>query len=104
MKKRIAFKMFLKPGFESEYERRHREIWPELVELLRKSGVSNYSIHFDKSSNQLFAFQEQDSEKEYDISTEPVMRKWWEYMADIMLTNKDHSPIVVQLDEVFFMA
>lgn len=96
--------MFLKPGFESEYERRHREIWPELVELLRKSGVSNYSIHFDKSSNQLFAFQEQDSEKEYDISTEPVMRKWWEYMADIMLTNKDHSPIVVQLDEVFFMA
>lgn len=28
--KREAFKMFLKPGFEKEYEKRHAAIWPEL--------------------------------------------------------------------------
>ena len=36
MKKRVAFKMFLKPGFDKEYERRHNEIWPELVEIIKK--------------------------------------------------------------------
>ena len=32
--KREAFKMFLKPGCEAEYERRHAQIWPELKQLL----------------------------------------------------------------------
>ena len=39
-----AFKMFLKPGFEEEYERRHREIWPEVKALLKESGVYEYSF------------------------------------------------------------
>ena len=34
--KREAFKMFLKPGFEKEYEKRHAAIWPEL-----KKNVKN---------------------------------------------------------------
>ena len=33
--KREAFKMFLKPGFEKEYEKRHAAIWPEL-----KKGIN----------------------------------------------------------------
>ena len=45
--KREAFKMFLKPGFEEEYERRHAAIWPELKELLSKNGVYDYSIHVE---------------------------------------------------------
>ena len=28
MKRREAFKMFLKPGMEQEYQRRHAAIWP----------------------------------------------------------------------------
>ena len=28
--KREAFKMYLKPGCEAEYEKRHAAIWPEL--------------------------------------------------------------------------
>lgn len=32
--KREAFKMFLKPGFEKEYEKRHAAIWPELKKML----------------------------------------------------------------------
>ena len=33
--KRIAFKMKLKPGFEAEYKKRHDEIWPDLVKLIK---------------------------------------------------------------------
>ena len=37
--KREAFKMFLKPGFEKEYEKRHAAIWPELKKMLSDGGV-----------------------------------------------------------------
>ena len=55
--KREAFKMYLKPGCEAEYEKRHAAIWPELKALLSKNGVSDYSIYWDKETNILFAFQ-----------------------------------------------
>jgi hypothetical protein len=38
--KREAFKMFLKPGCEAEYEKRHNAIWPELKKLLSENGVA----------------------------------------------------------------
>ena len=44
MKKRFAFKMFLKPGFEEEYAKRHAAIWPELKQMIKEQGVGNYSI------------------------------------------------------------
>lgn len=42
--KRFAFKMQLKAGCEKEYEKRHAAIWPELVQMIKDQGVSNYSI------------------------------------------------------------
>ena len=50
----FSFKMQLKLGHEVEYQRRHDAIWPELLELLKNAGISNYSIHLDGSSNKSF--------------------------------------------------
>lgn len=58
MARREAFKMFLKPGCENEYQKRHNAIFPELKKLLQDSGVGNYSIFWDKDTNILFAYQE----------------------------------------------
>ena len=33
--------MYLKPGCEEEYQRRHAAIWPELVEMIHEAGVKN---------------------------------------------------------------
>lgn len=100
---RFAFRMVLKPGREAEYEKRHREIWPEIVKLLRESGVSNYSIFFDKETNYLFAVQEQGELSSQDLGSERVIRKWWAYMADIMETNADKSPVSIPMKEFFYM-
>jgi L-rhamnose mutarotase len=62
MMKRVAFKMYLKPGQEKEYERRHAAIWPELVKMIHDAGVSNYSIFWDKDTNMLFGYQECEGE------------------------------------------
>ncbi|MBQ8592984.1 MAG: L-rhamnose mutarotase [Bacteroidaceae bacterium] len=102
--RREAFKMFLKPGFEEEYERRHAAIWPELKELLSKNGVFDYSIYWDKDTNILFAFQKVEGEESsQDMGTNPIVQKWWDYMADIMEVNPDNSPISIPLPEVFHM-
>ena len=58
MTRRFAFKMFLKPGFEEEYAKRHAAIWPELKQMIKDQGVGNYSIYWDKETNILFAYQE----------------------------------------------
>lgn len=44
MARREAFKMYLKKGFEKEYEWRHRKIWPEVKAKIEASGVYDYSI------------------------------------------------------------
>ena len=101
---RCAFKMKLKPGCEVEYEKRHRAIWPELVELLKATGVSEYSIFWDKETNLLFAVQEQGGESgSQDLGTDPIVKKWWDYMADIMEVNPDNSPVSIPMKEVFYM-
>ena len=38
MPDRIAFRMTLHPGQAAEYEKRHDEIFPELVTLLKDAG------------------------------------------------------------------
>ena len=96
--------MYLKPGFEAEYERRHAAIWPELKALLSESGVSDYSIYWDRDTNILFAFQKTDGDaSSQDLGSNPIVQKWWDYMADIMEVNPDNSPVSIPLPEVFHM-
>ena len=102
--KRIAFKMHLNEGQKNEYKKRHDEIWPELKLLLKESSVSEYSIFLDEETNILFAFQKVASEGgSQDLGQTEIVKKWWEFMADIMETNTDNSPISVELKEVFYM-
>lgn len=41
---RYAWKAVIRDGCLDEYVRRHREIWPELVKVLKEAGICNYSI------------------------------------------------------------
>ena len=101
---RFAFKMKLKPGCVEEYRRRHDNIWPELAALLKKSGVADYSIFFDDETNILFAVQKLTaSSSSQDLGMHEVVRRWWEYMSDIMDTNPDKSPVTIPLREVFHL-
>lgn len=101
---RIASKMKLRKGFEAEYKKRHDEIWPELKILLKETGISDYSIFLDEETNDLFAyFTIGDEKKLNDLANQPVMKKWWDYMKDIMETNDDNSPVSIPLMEVFYL-
>lgn len=100
---RNAFKMKLKPGCEAEYQKRHDEIWPELSQVLTDAGISDYSIFLDEETLTLFAVQKlAEGNTAADLPDDPVVRRWWNYMADLMEVNADNSPVCKPLREVFF--
>jgi L-rhamnose mutarotase len=101
---RVAFKMQLFKGFEQEYKKRHDELWPELAQLLKETGISEYSIFLDETTNSLFGVLKAVDAKNLDnLPAHPVMQKWWKYMGDIMESNPDNSPVSVPLKEVFYL-
>jgi L-rhamnose mutarotase len=96
--------MQLKPGAVAEYKKRHDEIWPELAAALNAAGVSDYSIFLDEETLTLFAVQKLgEKNSAADLPHSPVVRKWWDYMAPLMETQPDHSPVVQPLAEVFHL-
>lgn len=101
---RLAFKMHLKDGQKEEYKKRHDEIWPELKQLLKDAGVSEYSIYLDEETNILFAFQKVKGDGgSQDLGQTEIVQKWWGYMANIMKVNPDNSPVTIPLQELFYM-
>ncbi len=102
--KRIGFKMQLNKGTEAEYKKRHDELWPELKELLKSTGICEYSIFLDETTNSLFGVLKIDGTILLDnLPQHPVMQKWWLYMKDIMESNPDNSPVSIPLKEVFYL-
>ena len=101
---RYAFKMFLNPGCAAEYRLRHDAIWPELAELLRAAGIANYSIHLDEETSILFAYLERRADHAVDaLPADPIMRRWWDHMKDIMRANPDGSPVAMPLAQMFHL-
>ena len=101
---RKSFKMKLYEGKEKEYEKRHNELWPEMKEMIHEYGGKNYSIFLDEETNILYGYIEIDSDELWrESSNTEICKKWWAYMADIMETNSDNSPVSNDLKEVFHL-
>ncbi len=99
-----GFKMKLFPGQEAEYHRRHNLLWPEMKDMIHAHGGKNYSIFLDRETMTLFGYIEiQDPDLWAQSADTAINRKWWDYMADIMETNEDNSPVSVDLIPVFHL-
>ena len=87
---RFAWKGRIKPGMQAEYKRRHDEIWPEMVELLRSAGIRNYTIWSD--GEVLFGYYECEKGIEFAEKTQagsPIVDRWNEYMDDVLELEMD---------------
>jgi L-rhamnose mutarotase len=86
---RMAFRMRIQPGTDDEYLRRHQEVWPEMLDALRRAGFLNYSIYRDGTD--LFAFFEAEDVRATisAIVADPTNTRWAAMMADILVTEID---------------
>lgn len=99
-----AFKMKINEGCAAEYKKRHDALWDEMKNMIHEYGGRNYSIFLEECTNNLFAYIEIEDEKLWEKSAmTEINRKWWNYMADIMMTNPDNSPVCINLEEVFHL-
>jgi len=99
-KKAVLMKVY--PNMHEEYEKRHKEIWPEMVRGLEKHGVKSYSIYLDETTSLLFGYLEVEDLELWDkFSSTEINQKWWRYMEPVMETNEDSSPVTKELKAVF---
>ena len=87
---RYAWKATVKERKIDEYVKRHNEIWPELVALLKEAGIKNYTIW--NVGNELFGYYECEKGVDFAAKTQaesPIVDKWNEYMKDVMVMEMD---------------
>ncbi len=96
---RVAWVMKLKPGNEAIYKRKHDEIWAEMLELMKRQGIRNYSIY--RHGLTLFAYLERDHEPPPGEPHDPVVPRWWKMMEPYMEYNADGTPWTEPIEEVF---
>ncbi|MFD2922316.1 L-rhamnose mutarotase [Halobacillus naozhouensis] len=101
---RKAFVMAVYPDKHEEYEKRHKEIWSEMVDELHRHGVSNYSIFLDEETDKLFGYVEVENEETWNkLAFTEINQKWWDFMEPVMETHSDNSPVSKDLKLVFHM-
>lgn len=100
---KYAWRAKIVEGKQDEYVKRHREIWPEMVQTLKAAGIVNYTIWRDEDD--LFGYYECEKgigfAAEYQ-RTSPVVKRWNEYMQDVLIMETDEETgAQPQLEKVF---
>ena len=84
--------------------RRFFLLWPEMKDMIHEHGGKNYTIFLDRETLTLFGCIEIEDEELWAKGADTAInRKWWDYMADIMETNPDNSPVSIDLQTVFHL-
>ena len=100
---RYAWRGRIKEGTLEEYKRRHAEIWPEMVAVLKEAGIRNYTIF--ASGNELFGYYECEKGADYAVAVQngsEVVQRWEEHMKDILIfENAGEGQAQPKLIEVF---
>ena len=87
---KYAWKGLIAEGKIDEYIRRHNEIWPEMVELLKEAGIVNYTIW--NTGNEVFGYYECSKGADYAAKVQaesPIVDRWNEYMKDVLIMEMD---------------
>jgi L-rhamnose mutarotase len=99
---RILMYIRIFPGTEAEYDRRHAEVWPELVAEIRESGIRNFT-GFRRGTDVWYY-----GECHPDVATafgvhgpKPANTRWNHYFRDIIAEIADDSGNLLRYDEVF---
>lgn len=103
--KRYAFMLRLRPGVAEAYEKAHRAVWPEMLELLKSAGISEYSI-YRRDELVLLTLRAADFEATWSkIDNHPVNLRWQKTMEPLFAPLEGLRPgeRFPMLEEVFYL-
>lgn len=104
---RVGFRLQVRPEMMDEYVRRHADVWPDMLQALRETGWSNYSLFLDRADGTLFGyFETPDLEAaKAGMAAREVNERWQADMAPffIALEGKRPDEGFLRLEEVFYL-
>ncbi|MEY2837209.1 MAG: hypothetical protein RLZ46_591 [Actinomycetota bacterium] len=104
---RVGFRLQVRPEMMDEYVRRHAEVWPEMLQALRETGWTNYSLFLDRTDGTLFGYFETPdlAAAKAGMAAREVNDKWQSDMAPffVALAGKRPDEGFLQLEEVFYL-
>ncbi len=100
---RVCFCLQVRPDRLEEYKRRHREVWPEMLDALREAGWRNYSL-FLRDDGLLVGYVEtEDFEAaQRAMAAKDVNDRWQAEMSEFFGERADES--FQRLEQVFHLA
>ncbi len=108
--KRMGRVIGIEPSGIEEYRRLHAAVWPKVLECLKRSNISNYSVYLHVQENLLFSYWEytgSDFEKDrVRIANDPIMKEWWSLCSPLQrpIVSREPSDWWSQMEEVFHLA
>lgn len=92
-----------------EYKRLHAEVWPDILEQIRRSHIRNYSIFLREPENLLFAYYEYHGENhDADMAAmaeDPRTQEWWALCIPMQkpLEHRQEGEWWAEMPSVFLM-
>jgi L-rhamnose mutarotase len=102
---RVCFTFEIYESKVAEYEKRHAEIWPDLVQALNECGFTNYTIfrrgvtavgYLEAVPSKAVAFEK--------LSHYEVNGKWAKWFEEIIVNLADNQGNLIELKEVWHLA
>ena len=104
---RVGFRLQVRPEMMDEYVRRHAEVWPDMLQALRETGWTNYTLFLDRSDGTLFGyFETPDLEAaKAGMAAREVNARWQADMAPFFIALDGMRPDegFLQLEDVFYL-
>lgn len=93
---RMGMMIGVKPDQVAEYKRLHAEAWPDILDMISKCNITNYSIFLNEAENLLFGYWEYTGD-DFDadaakMAADPRTQEWWDIcmpMQSPLETRKD---------------
>ena len=97
---RVCFLLRVRPDRLDEYKARHREVWPEMLDALRETGWTNYSLFLREDGLLVGYFETEDFERaRAGMEARDVNTRWQADMAQYFADGE-----LERLEEVFHLA
>ena len=105
--KRVAFILKVKHDKLAEYKAHHKQVWPEMLDALRRTGWHNYSL-FLRDDGLLFGYFEAEESFQASLdgmTREEVNQRWQDFMAPYFegLGGAPADQNMQELEEVFHL-
>ena len=98
--KRYTFTMKIKPELVAEYKKAHDEIWPDMADAIRASGIRNYTISF-RPDGTLFAYLESaDPARSFEILGKTEVNARWQKAMDRFFVKRDQSAVGAEIEVI----